>query len=84
MILNVSTLDGEIDIKCLKCEFVHYCDKSCQEQAWNLYHKDECSYLIRKEELTNKVRALYSGRMLENVLGQNNASIFMARIILKG
>ena len=30
---------------CVKCKWVHYCDQTCQKEAWKSHHKLECQYL---------------------------------------
>ena len=30
---------------CTKCRWVHYCDQTCQKEAWKSHHKLECQYL---------------------------------------
>ncbi|KAJ3533874.1 hypothetical protein NMY22_g7160 [Coprinellus aureogranulatus] len=61
--------------ECARCRTVSYCSKRCQEQDWDMLHRDECAYarLNRMETKrqyvpashTERVKALYA---LEPVL----------------
>lgn len=32
-------------MKCDECQCVYFCQKSCQEKAWEEYHREECQFL---------------------------------------
>ena len=45
---------------CIKCKWVHYCDQTCQKEAWNSHHKLECKYL-QKQSMTENLKEIFSG-----------------------
>ena len=39
--------------RCGQCKFAHYCDRTCQKDAW-LNHKNECSAIKRYGKVPNE------------------------------
>lgn len=39
--------------RCGQCKFAHYCDRTCQKDAW-LNHKHECSAIKRYGKVPNE------------------------------
>lgn len=39
--------------RCGQCKFAHYCDRTCQKDAW-LNHKNECSAIKRHGKVPNE------------------------------
>ena len=45
---------------CTRCKWVHYCDQTCQKEAWNSHHKLECKYL-QKQNMPQRMKKLFDG-----------------------
>ena len=50
----------EILKACTKCKWVHYCNQTCQKEAWKSHHKLECKYLQTQNKSKN-VEKTFSG-----------------------
>ena len=42
--------------RCSGCQYVHYCSKSCQVEAWKKFHKEECGFLKEKPDALPIIR----------------------------
>ena len=67
---------------CIKCKWVHYCDQTCQKEAWNSHHKLECKYLQKqnmpllvKEHFDGNFQVIQSGhlKLLKTILKLKNS-----------
>ena len=45
---------------CAKCNWVYYCDQTCQKEAWKSHHKLECKYLL-KENMSKNLKEMFNG-----------------------
>ena len=44
---------------CAKCNWVYYCDQTCQKEAWKSHHKLECKYL-QNQNMTENLKEIFS------------------------
>jgi hypothetical protein len=53
---------------CNGCSFARFCDKSCQVQAWNRYHKYECNIFrkLQHNHLPTTLRAVLRAVLLKD------------------
>ena len=47
---------------CAKCNWVYYCDQTCQKEAWKSHHKLECKYLQR-QKMPETVKMVFDGHL---------------------
>ena len=52
---------------CATCKWVHYCDQTCQKDAWKSHHKLECKYLQMLNN-TKELKELFGGSFQEVLL----------------
>ena len=52
---------------CAICKWVHYCDQTCQKDAWKSHHKLECKYLQMLNN-TKELKDLFGGSFQEVLL----------------
>jgi len=41
-------------LRCKSCKNSYYCNKDCQKEAWNSFHKKECKYLGKSTDYWSK------------------------------
>ena len=58
-------------LRCKSCKNSYYCNKDCQKEAWNSFHKKECKYLGKSTDYWSKS---IENRFVLRVLSRVNQS----------
>ena len=64
---------------CAKCNWVYYCDQTCQKEAWKSHHKSECKYL-QNQNMPQLVKELFDDGNFQDI---QEVYLRLLKIILK-